>query len=99
MEYLNGLPRSSRVFTSFHTPQSLPAQGVGRFYEEMLGAHVVYDEGGKGAVVAMGPGVHAILTDIDGVGAPTQLESRLSEVSAPLARSASPSAAPPRAPT
>ena len=45
------------------------AQGVGRFYEEMLGAHVVYDEGGKGAVVAMGPGVHAIFTDIDGVGA------------------------------
>lgn len=44
------------------------ARRVGRFYEEMLGAHVVYDAEGNGAVVALGPGVHAVFTDIAGLG-------------------------------
>jgi len=42
------------------------AQGVGRFYEKSLGCYVMFDAGGKGAVVALGPGVHAIFTDVPG---------------------------------
>jgi catechol 2,3-dioxygenase-like lactoylglutathione lyase family enzyme len=44
------------------------ARRVGRFYEEMLGAHVVYAAEGKGVVVALGPNVHAVITDIPGLG-------------------------------
>ena len=43
------------------------ARRVGRFYEEMLGAHVVFDAEGHGAVVALGPNVHAVFTDIPGL--------------------------------
>ena len=43
------------------------ARRVGRFYEEMLGAHVVFDAEGHGVVVALGPNVHAVFTDIPGL--------------------------------